>query len=143
MQLLLRRAGGTEHVLLALLAAPSIFAVVLSTNAAHSFVALARSCSCAHIIILTVLFRVLLPSLVADHRRQHQAVAAAATAAERLVAAIPLRLQQLLLQLAHVLLLLQPALAATLAASAAAVSARAAYLQADVALPAATEYTRA
>ena len=102
MHLLLRRAGGTEHALLALLAAPSIFAVVLSTNAAHGFVALARSCSRAH--ILTVLFRVLLPSLVADHRGQHQAVAAATTTPERLVAAVPLRLQQLLLQLAHVLL---------------------------------------
>ena len=48
MHLLLRRAGGTEHALLALLAAPSIFAVLLSTKAAHSFVALARSCSRAH-----------------------------------------------------------------------------------------------
>jgi len=36
MHLLLRREGGTEHVLLALLAAPSTFAVVLSTKAAHS-----------------------------------------------------------------------------------------------------------
>lgn len=131
-----------KHTLLALPAAAGICAVVLSTNAALILVALPAWSMLVNNNI-ALLLCVLLPSLVADHDHQHQAEAAAAATTTAAATAGPLHLQLLLLQLAHVLLLLQPALAAHLPASAAAVSARAACLQADVALPAAMEYTRA
>ena len=112
LHLLLRRAGGMKHTLLALPAAAGICAVVLSTNAALILVALPAWSMLVNNNI-ALLLCVLLPSLVADHDHQHQAEAAAAATTTAPATAGPLHLQLLLLQLAHVLLLLQPALAAT------------------------------